>query len=83
MSNIDLALLAGDRVNARINVDSSNIEHVELLNDFFALRGWSERPSFYANAAVVTGESTHESLVSHADLIVCHGQPGHGMSEQL
>jgi uncharacterized protein len=73
VSNIDLALLAGARVNARINVDSSNIEHVELLNDFFALRGWSEQPSFYANAAVVTGESTHESLVSHADLMSVTG----------
>lgn len=67
--NIDLALSAGARVSARINVDSSNVDHVELLNDFFAVRGWSDHPSFSAHAAVVTGESTHQSLVSHAQLV--------------
>jgi len=67
--NIDLALSAGARVSARINVDSSNVDHVELLNDFFAMRGWSDHPSFSAHAAVVTGESTHQSLVSHAQLV--------------
>ena len=76
--NIDLALSAGSRVNARINVDSSNVDHVELLDDFFALRGWSDHPSFSAHAAVVTGESTHESLVSHTQLISITNRVGGG-----
>lgn len=76
--NIDLALSASSRVSARINVDSSNVDQVELLDEFFALRGWSGHSSFSAHAAVVTGESTHESLVSHAQLLSITNRAGGG-----
>ncbi|MER7057862.1 radical SAM protein [Streptomyces sp. NPDC000351] len=69
VANIDLALEAGAQVKVRINVDSSNVDHVAMLNDLFAERGWLGHPSFSAGAAVVTGEAKHEPLVSHADLV--------------
>jgi uncharacterized protein len=52
-----------------MNIDQSNADHVALLSDLFARKGWHEHPAFYANAAVVTGETTHQSLISHADLV--------------
>ncbi|MCW3820374.1 radical SAM protein [Micromonospora sp. DR5-3] len=68
VDNIDLALAAGVQTRIRINVDRSNVEHVAMLSDLFAEKGWSRHPAFHANAAVVSGETTHQPLISRTHL---------------
>lgn len=69
LDNIDLALGAGAHVSVRMNIDQSNISHVVQLNQLFIERGWSDDSKFSSDAAVVTGEASHEQLVSHAELV--------------
>ncbi|MFD0819636.1 radical SAM protein, partial [Micromonospora zhanjiangensis] len=69
VDNIDLALAAGVQTRIRINVDRSNVEHVAMLSDLFAEKGWSQHPLFHANAAVVSGETTRQPLISRAHLV--------------
>ncbi len=56
--NVDLALERGTRISIRVNVDSSNLDRLLDLDAFFAIRGWYDRPEFWAYAAEVRSESS-------------------------
>jgi len=69
-TNVDMALDRGTRVSARMNIDSTNVDQVEPLADYFAKRGWAANDLFDANAAVVTGSGNgHEQPVTHSELV--------------
>ena len=67
-ANIDRALMRGVKVSIRTNVDRSNLDDLAELDRTYAARGWYGYPAFDANAACVTPEGAHESLLGRDEL---------------
>jgi uncharacterized protein len=69
VEGIELSLDHQVDVTVRINVDTSNIEGLDRLDDYFMKRGWYSLPNFRADAAAVTPDGKHEPLITPAQLM--------------
>ena len=72
-NGLDDALAAGWRMNLRVNLDMTNVEHLPELAEFVKRRGWPENENFHAYVSPVTDHGSlggFETPRDEADLLV-------------